>query len=261
MNITLYNEDNCKAIQNVADDSIDLTITSPPYDDLRDYHGYCFDFETIAKEIYRVTKPGGTVVWIVSDATVNGSETGSSFRQALYFKDIGFNLSDTMIWNKGSFTDARSTLCRYPNVFEYMFILTKGKVKTFCPIKDRKTIHSGKETNVTKREKDGSILRIDNTKSIGEYGIRFNIWKIPSVRNHDEYTGHPASFPEELVRDHIMSWSNEGDTVLDPFMGGGTTGAVCKQLNRNFIGMEISKEYFDIAKNRIENRGREENLF
>ena len=261
MSITLYNEDNCKAIKNVADNSVDLTITSPPYDDLRDYHGYCFDFETIAKELYRVTKPGGVVVWIVNDATVNGSETGSSFKQALYFKEIGFNLSDTMIWNKGSFTDAKSTLYRYPNVFEYMFILTKGSVKTFHSIKDRKTKHFGKETSVTKREKDGSISKIENIKTVGEYGIRFNVWEIPPVRMSDEQTGHPAPFPEELVRDHIISWSNEGDTVLDPFMGGGTTGAVCKQLNRNFIGMEISKEYFDIAKKRIENRGREEKLF
>lgn len=259
--ITLYNDDNINILKNLESDSIDLTVTSPPYDNLRDYHGYSFDFENVAKELYRVTKQGGTVVWIVNDATIDGSETGTSFKQALYFKEIGFNLSDTMIWNKGSFTDAKSTLYRYPNVFEYMFVLTKGRNKAFNPIKDKENIHGGKITSVSKREKDGSISHIDKDRVITDIGMRFNIWEIPPVRNHDEQTGHPAPFPEQLARDHVLSWSNENDTVLDPFMGGGTTGVVCKQTNRNFIGIEISKEYFDIAEKRINSAGRKENLF
>ena len=259
--ITLYNDDNINILKNLESDSVDLTVTSPPYDNLRDYHGYSFDFENVAKELYRVTKSGGAVVWIVNDATIEGSETGTSFRQALYFKEIGFNLSDTMIWNKGSFTDAKSTLYRYPNVFEYMFVFTKGRNKSFNPIKDKENIHSGKTTSVSKREKDGSVSIIENSKTISDIGMRFNIWNIPPVRNSDEYTGHPAQFPEQLARDHVLSWSNEGDTVLDPFMGSGTTGVVCKQTNRNFIGIEISKEYFDIAEKRINSAGRKENLF
>ena len=260
--ITLYNDDNINILKNLENDSIDLTVTSPPYDNLRDYHGYSFDFENVAKELYRVTKQGGTVVWIVNDATIDGSETGTSFKQALYFKEIGFNLSDTMIWCKDGFTDTGSLRYRYAGVFEYMFVFTKGYAKTFNPLKDRKNKHSGKEISGTIRQKDGKTKSINvNGRTFSDYGIRFNIWNIPPVRNHDEQTGHPAQFPEQLARDHVLSWSNEGDTVLDPFMGSGTTGVVCKQTNRNFIGIEISKEYFDIAEKRINSAGRKENLF
>lgn len=261
--ITLYNDNNINILKNLENNSIDLTVTSPPYDNLRDYHGYSFDFENVAKELYRVTKSGGAVVWIVNDATIEGSETGTSFRQALYFKEIGFNLSDTMIWNKGGFTDVGSLQYRYGGVFEYMFILTKGYPKAFNPLKDRKNINAGKRSkSYSLRMKDGSLKILDdNYKNLDEYGVRFNIWDIAPKRNSDEYTGHPAQFPEQLARDHVLSWSNEGDTVLDPFMGSGTTGVVCKQTNRNFIGIEISKEYFDIAEKRINSAGRKENLF
>ena len=87
----------------MPDGFIDLTVTSPPYDNLRAYSGYSFDFEAVAKELYRVTKQGGVVIWVVGDATIKGSETGTSFRQALFFKEIGFNLHDTMIYAKNSY--------------------------------------------------------------------------------------------------------------------------------------------------------------
>lgn len=249
----LINGDCAVALKEIKSESIDLTVTSPPYDNLRDYDGYTFDFKAIANELFRVTKVGGVVVWVVSDGTVNGSETGTSFKQALYFKDIGFNLHDTMIWKKDSFSFPEAV--RYPQNFEYMFCFSKGKPKAFNPIKDRKNKHTGMMIHGTYRQKDGSTTprgeRWTDNGGIKEYGTRFNVWEISAEHNNE--TGHPAVFPVGLARDHILSWSNEGDTILDPFMGSGTTGLASLELNRDFIGIEISEEYFQIAKHRIEN--------
>jgi len=231
---------------------IDLTVTSPPYDNLRNYNGYSFDFESIAKELYRVTKEGGVVVWVVGDATIKGSESGTSFRQALYFKEIGFNLHDTMIWKKQTFTDTGSLRVRYGGVFEYMFVLTKGKIKTFNPIKDRKNKSKGRVKNGTIRQSDGTTKdMIFIGKKINKLGQRFNVWNINTeVSNKNRF--HPAQFSEQLANDHIISWSNEGDLVYDCFMGSGTTAKMSLINNRNYIGSEISKEYIDISNKRLE---------
>ena len=244
----------CVQIMRQMDDAcIDLTVTSPPYDNLRTYNGYCFDFENVAKELYRVTKNGGVVVWIVGDATIKGSETGTSFRQALYFMECGFNLHDTMIWSKPSFTAVGALKTRYAQTFEYMFVFSKGKIKTFNALKDRKTKSRSKDKHGMIRQKDGSFRPMSNRgKQYGEFGIRYNVWDIPPVMSNIERKGHPAQFPEQLVNDHIVSWSNEGDTVLDCFMGSGTTGKMAVLNNRNFIGIELDEGYFNIAKNRIE---------
>ena len=245
----IYLGDCLELMKYIPDKSIDLTVISPPYDNLRTYNGYSWDFENIAKELFRITKQGGIVVWIVGDATIKGSETGTSFRQALYFKEIGFNLHDTMIWNKGGFSAVGALKTRYASVFEYMFILTKGKIKTFNPIKDKPNKHSGKLIHKTKRLEDGSIKK--GTPYISsEYGQRYNIWDIFPQRQKGKDC-HPAPFPEQLAQDHILSWSNEGDVVLDPFMGSGTTAKMALLNNRNFIGFEISKEYCEIAEQRI----------
>jgi site-specific DNA-methyltransferase (adenine-specific) len=239
-------------MKSLPDASIDLTVTSPPYDNLRIYNGYSFDFEGIAKELYRVTKDGGVVVWVVGDATINGSETGTSFKQALYFKEIGFNLHDTMIYQKNSYPFPPSN--RYYQQFEYMFVLSKGIPKT-TNIQTQKTIwkKNTKEISTT-RNSDGSVSSMKYAKGKDERKMD-NIWLINTgymrtTKDKIAYQ-HPAIFPEELVNKHILSWSNEGDTVLDCFLGSGTTGKVAKQLNRQFIGIEISPEYLEIAKNRI----------
>lgn len=251
--IKLYKGDCLEIMKTISDKSIDLTITSPPYDDLRTYNGYSFDFKNTAKELYRITKDGGIVVWIVADATIKGSETGTSFKQALYFKEIGFNLHDTMIWKKPTFTDTGSLRVRYGNVFEYMFILSKGKPKTFNPIKDRLNKIPNHKKQGTIRQKDGTTKPKSSIGKIyGKYGQRFNVWEISPCNSKYERTGHPAQFPEKLVQGHILSWSNEYDVVLDPFMGSGSTGVVCKHTNRRFIGIELDDNYFEIAKKRIE---------
>lgn len=239
-------------MREIPNDSIDLVVTSPPYDNMRTCYNSSFNFTEIATQLYRIVKPGGVVVWVVSDATVDGSESGTSFKQALGFKEIGFNLHDTMIWKKPSFTDTGSLQVRYGNAFEYMFILSKGKPKTFNPIKDRKNINANTPLHGTVRNPDGSMKKISGEGNIiGEYGQRFNVWELPPVTSCTEKTSHPAQFPVKLAQDHIISWSNEGDTVLDPFMGSGTTGVACKNTCRNFVGIEIEKEYFDMAEKRI----------
>lgn len=248
----IYNEDCLETMKRMEDNFIDLTVTSPPYDNLRDYKGYSFDFENIAKELFRVTKDGGVVVWIVRDATIKGSETGTSFKQVLFFKECGFRLHDTMIWKKQTFTDTGSLKVRYGNVFEFMFILVKGKIKNFNPLKDRKNKLPGKKKHGTVRQKDGSLKPISSIgKKIGEFGQRFNVWDINTEVSNLKRC-HPAQFPEQLARDHIVSWSNENDLVYDPFMGSGTTARMVIENNRNYIGSEISEEYCDIIEKRID---------
>lgn len=238
-------------MQKIPDKSIDMVLTSPPYDKLRDYKGYTFDFEGIAKELYRVTKDGGVVVWVVGDATVKGSETGTSFRQALYFKEIGFNLHDTMIWQKDTFTAVGALVSRYAPVFEYMFILSKGYPKTFNPLKDRRNKTAGLKQHGTIRNPDGSTKRMSTEGNIvRDFGQRHNVWLQPGEKGKNKQN-HPAVFPEKLAEDHILSWSNEGDTVFDPMAGSGTTLKMAKKNNRNYIGIEISQEYIDIINKRL----------
>jgi site-specific DNA-methyltransferase (adenine-specific) len=233
----------------LADNSVDLTVTSPPYDNLRTYNGFTFDFEGIARELYRVTKPGGVVVWVVGDATVKGSETGTSFRQALYFRDVcGFNLHDTMIWAKPNPVPTQST--RYQAAFEYMFVLSKGAPKATHLLREP-SIKAGQKRGNKHRARVGG--HADNAEGVYFYAhdkIRSNYWQIPGG-NGDRRYKHPAAFPETIARDHILSWSNEGDTVLDPFLGSGTTGKMARQHGRKFVGIEISADYLAIATRRI----------
>ena len=242
---------NCADVmKSFAAESIDLTVTSPPYDDIREYKGYTFDFEAIARELWRITKNGGTIVWIVADATVDGSETGTSFKQALFFMSLGFKLHDTMIWNKGAFSAVGALRTRYAPVFEYMFIFCKGKLKTFNPIKDHQNVTAGSRVHGTIRQSDGSTRPVSKPgKQISELGQRYNVWEMPAHTAGN--LEHPAPFPEQLANDHILSWSNPGATVLDPFSGSGTTGKMAVLNQRNFIGIEISEEYFEASKKRI----------
>lgn len=244
----ILNMDCVEAMKLMPDECIDLTVTSPPYDNLRAYEGFNWDFESTAKELYRITKRGGVVVWVVGDATVKGSETGTSFKQALYFKEIGFNLHDTMIYQKAQ-SCFGSNKC-YLQSFEYMFILSKGTPKTINFIRDRKNKRSGIESMAsTGLSKDGKKSKRIK-KEIKEYGKRKNIWTYGVGGGN---TGHPAVFPEALANDHIISWSNENDIVFDPFMGSGTTARMAMLNNRKFIGCELSENYCKIIKERLEN--------
>lgn len=246
--------DNKEILKGVITKSIDLTVTSPPYDDLRDYTGYVFDFKFVAKELYRVTKKGGVVVWVVGDKVINGSESGSSFKQALYFKEIGFNLHDTMIYEKQN-PKPSFDKTRYRQAFEYMFVLTKGTPRSFNPIvKYDATKSLVVRSSFSERRKDGSL---DNHHVFydGKRVRLNNIWKY-KVGLHQSSKDiisfkHPAIFPEELARDHIISWSNENDTILDPFLGSGTVSKMAEILNRNSIGIDISPDYCEDSYNRL----------
>ena len=248
MNVdTIINGEASKVMQGFPDACIDLTVTSPPYDNLRTYNGYEFDFEAIANELYRVTKDGGVVVWVVGDATIKGSETGTSFRQALYFKDIGFNLYDTMIYKKSG--ENNPNTIRYYQVFEYMFVLSKGKPIVVNLLRDRENKTSGL---YRKRPRSNGKKKEYRTS---KYGIRYNIWKYArgfnsSTQDRIAYQ-HPAIFPDQLAQDHIYSWSNEDDLVLDPMCGSGTTLKAAVKLKRRYIGIDISEEYCEIARQRI----------
>lgn len=245
----IYNMDCVEGMRCLEDKSVDMTVTSPPYDNLRNYNGFEWDFKETAKELYRVTKDGGVVVWIIGDATIKGSESGTSFRQALYFMEVGFRLHDTMIWKKDTMSFPDKT--RYGQNFEYMFVFSRGKPKTIHKIKDRKNKYVGAKIHGTSRKADGSTFRKANHNKnvVSEYGERFNVWEIPTEKKNK--TGHPAVFPEQIANDHILSWSNPGDLILDPFLGSGTTAKMAILNGRNFIGFDLSKEYCEAAEKRI----------
>lgn len=236
----------------MPDNHIDLTVTSPPYDDLRTYNGYVFDFEPIAQELYRVTKKGGVVVWVVGDKTHKGSESGTSFKQASYFKEVGFNLHDTMIYQKENYVPLNHN--RYEQCWEYMFIFSKGTPTTFNPIKIPCKFPGKIEKYGNQRRQNfgakHSMRTYEDTvyKATKEDKIKNNIfaYTVGKVKS-----GHPAAFPDELAEDHIKSWSNEGDLIYDPFSGSGTTWLAAIKNNRRFIGSEISKEYVELAQRRI----------
>jgi DNA modification methylase len=242
-----------EALITLPKNSIDLTITSPPYDTLRSYEGIKWDFEVfkrLANELYRVTKPGGFVVWVVGDKTINGSETLTSMEQALYFKkECKFKMHDTMIYEKNGFANPSNN--RYHQVWEYMFVLVKDKWKTFNPLKDRPNKYAGQTRwgKNTSRQKDGSLKTKPDTAPTAEFGMRFNIWKINAggnVSTSDKIAfDHPAIFPEQLAHDHILTWTNEGDIVLDPMCGSGTTLKMAALLNRQYIGIDCVENYIN----------------
>ena len=252
--VTLWQGDCLELMKNIPDGSVDLTVTSPPYDNLRTYNGFSWDFEETAKELYRITKSGGIVVWIVGDSyDKKGSETLTSFKQALFFKDLGFNVHDTMIYQKNSYPFPPSN--RYYQQFEYMFVLSKGKPKTTNLLKQKTKWRKDTSQVSTCRNADGSTSAMKYEKG-KEDRILDNVWLINTGymrTTKDKFAyKHPAMFPEELCERHILSWSNEGDTILDPFMGSGTTGKMAVLNNRHFIGIELDEGYFNIAKERIE---------
>lgn len=259
----LFNESNLDTMAKIPDNFLDLTVTSPPYDGLRTYNGYSFPFEDIAKELYRVTKQGGVLVWVVGDATVKGTETGTSFKQALYLKECGFNLFDTMIYAKTP-RGAVGNNKTYWQTFEYMFIFSKGNPKTINLICDRKNKESRDGDNGTKRLENGELLKVKRG-GYSEYGRRTNIWEYGIGKGQstkDDFAfKHPAIFPEQLANDHILSWSNEGDIVYDPFAGSGTTGKMAILNKRKCIMSEISAEYCEIIKKRLEPIINERTLF
>ena len=239
--------DNVETLRTLPDACIDLVVTSPPYDNLRTYGGHSWDFDGVAQQLWRVIKPGGVVVWVVNDATIDGSETGTSFRQALRFMEIGFRLHDTMIYRRqGRYPDEQ----RYWADFEYMFILSSGKPKSVNLIRDEKSKRPGGGMTYSERTTKGTLKPNYSGRVCHEWKARSNVWDL-GVATNGTYPGHPATFPETLARDHILSWSNEGDIVLDPFSGSGTTAKMAKLMGRQFIGIEINPEYCEIAAERL----------
>lgn len=247
-------EDATIVMAELPDECVNLTITSCPYDYLRTYNGYSFDFENIAKQLYRVTQDGGVVVWVVGDSMENSSESLTSCKQKIFFKEqCGFSIHDTMIYQKRNFSHPEKS--RYHQVFEYMFVLSKGKPKTFNPIKDRKNLTAGTVGNLginTFTERDGS-KSVRSKKVTSEYGMRHNVW-LGNTRGQEEMCvklKHPAMMPKWIARDHILSWSNPGDLVFDPMVGSGTVCEEAKKLNRNWLGIDVSEQYCDLARENL----------
>ena len=242
--------------EHLPHESVDLTLTSPPYDDMRTYEGYSLDIRNIAAQLYRVTKRGGVVVWVVADQTKNHNMSLTSFKHALYMKYAGFNFYHHMIYRKGRVALGTPN-GSYFNDFENMFVFTKGgKPKTYNAIEDVKNKHAGKSVAITYRNRDGTMGPVEHTDKVhAEYGKRGRVWHYNqggASTTKDKFAyEHPAMFPEKLAHDHIITWSNEGDIVLDPFCGGGTTLKVAKQLNRKYMGIDVSEKYCKLSYRRV----------
>lgn len=237
--------DNCEVMRQWPSQSIDLVVTSPPYDDLRTYGGHSWDFFGVAWNLKRLLKPGGVLVWVVADATKDGSETGTSMEQALHFKRLGLNLHDTMTWEKGVVAFPESV--RYNQKAEFMFVLSCGAPKTFNGIRDHKNVSFGRKVSGKDRDDNGFKDRAGAGKECKEFSLRGNVWH---MWNQERGIGHPAPFPAKLASDHITTWSNPGDIILDPFAGSGTTLKAAQDLGRNWIGIEINHDYVTICEAR-----------
>lgn len=261
--VDLYHGDNCDVLGTLPKESVDLVVTSPPYDDLRTYGGHSWDFYGVAWQLKRVLKPGGVIVWVVNDKTDEGDETGTSFKQALHFKQIGLRLHDTMVYEKAGCPFPETT--RYYPTSEFMFVLSKGRPKSINLICDQANAYSGqlKARQNSDRQQDGTLrensaARVAPDRTIKDLGVRGSVWRYAIGRGNSSSDSvafdHPATFPEKLARDHIRSWSNEGDTVLDPFAGSGTTLKMARELGRKAIGIEVNGDYCDIIKKRLAQR-------
>lgn len=235
-------------------DCIDLTLTSPPYDWIRDYNGTFdpakFPFVRIAEELYRITAPGGVVLWITRDQQQDCCESGTSAKQMLYFKNIGFNVQ-TMIVDSIS---ARHRRYCYGMPPQFCFVLSKGRPKAFHPIRDKPNTEPGRIKSWSARNRDGRI-RKGKPKEIPKYGRRSHIWLYPTgfglVSDDPLPRNAPAPMVETVAGDLMLSYSNPGDLILDPMAGLGTTGKVAVKLNRQFIGFERVRKYCDVANDRV----------
>ena len=239
----------------------DLILTSPPYDNLRDYGGSGFDFDTVADACIAALSPGGVLVWIVSDETVDGSETGTSFRQALGLMERGLRLHDTMIYER-MLPRYIKTERRYPNAFEFMFVFANGRPNIFNPIKDRPNAHAGTSLRRTAQFRHPDGQRSETNTHYGKplevatHGKRSNVWRFltgspHSAPDYSDAHKHPAIFPLALAKDHIRTWTEEGGLVLDPMAGSGTALRAAKDLGRRYIGVEVHEPYLDLIRARL----------
>ena len=251
----IYNENCIDTLHRMPDEFVDMTITSPPYDDLREYNGYHFPVEEIAASLFHKTKTGGVVVWVVGDRTVNGDETLTSFHHAFAFKEAGFRVHDTMIYGKNNPIPSDCGK-RYRQSFEYMFCFSKGQPTTFNPLTEA-TKSAGtkiKAFRITGRGR-GNVPDEDIGRQIKTERKVSNIfwYNVGTSSSRDKIAfGHPAIFPEQLVEDQIRTWTNAGDVVYDCFMGSGTTAKVAEMLKRRWLGSEVSEEYVKLAEQRID---------
>lgn len=252
--------DSALVLKTFPDNCIPLTICSPPYDKLRANNEYKaeFDFETIAKELLRVTKPGGVLVWVVGNMVLphGQGETDTAEQQIINFKRFGWIKHDTMIYVKDSRYPEKT---RYRQAWEYMIVFSKGEPVVKNLLKDHKTVsyynHKWRKNHAGNRQEDGEI-KAHNDYEVQPFATRENVWfyhngYLKTTPDKIAYE-HPAIFPDKLAQDHIKSWSNEGDIVLDCFAGSGTTLKAAAKLRRKYIGIEKSQEYIEIAKKRLE---------
>ena len=240
-----------EGMRSLPPDLVPCTVASPPYGALRHYHGnHQFDFEAAAAELWRITRPGGVVCWVVREEVVDGSESGEASEQRLFFRDLGFRLHQTIVMERYG-SRARSP-GRYGESLEYAFILAKGKPATVRLLRDRRNKTAGKLVTATHRYPDGSY-RVQRYE-VDEWGYRKAVWYFAQgmhVATDPVARLHQAPMPEAMAEDLILSYSREGDLIFDPFAGVATTAKMALLNHRNYFGYEINAIYHARGEERL----------
>jgi site-specific DNA-methyltransferase (adenine-specific) len=249
----IYCMDCLEGMRKLPDDSIDLVVTSPPYDNLRTYKGFSVDLHSTGKEAYRVLKDGGIAVMVIQDQTKAFAKTLTSFRLIIDWCDnIGFRLFETIIYRKYG-TEGAWWKARFRVDHEYMPIFLKGKKPQYfnkkllmVPSKHGGEILTGSGNRRTTGETTKTVTRpINPTKCRG------TIWDYLMAGDKDPLKRkHPAPFPDQIPIDFITCFCPPKGIVLDPFIGSGSTAVAAKKLGRHYIGFEITPEYCEIAEQR-----------
>ena len=247
--------DSAEVLKNFPDNSIDMVVTSPPYDGLRDYNGFSLDLHKIGKEIYRVLKDGGIAVMVIQDATKDFAKSLTSFRTIVDWCDnVGFRLFETVIYHKNG-TEGAWWKQRFRVDHEYMPIFMKGKKPQYFNKEPLKipSKHGGKVMSGSGNRRTDGTLSETVRRPINTMKCRGTVWDYLMAGDKNPLKRkHPAVFPDKIPYDCIQCFCPEGGLVLDPFIGCGSTAVMAKVLGRNYIGIDISREYCDLAEERIE---------
>jgi site-specific DNA-methyltransferase (adenine-specific) len=260
----VYQQDCIVGMRKIPDGAIDLVVTSPPYDNLRDYNGYSVDLNETGKNIYRILKDGGVAVMVIQDQTKNFGKSLTSFRTIVDWCDnVGFKLFECVIYRKNG-TEGAWWKNRFRVDHEYMPIFLKGEKPQYFN-KDSlkvKSKHGGKiMTGFANRKTNGETGK-SITKAINEMKCRGTVWDYLMAGDKDPVKRkHPAPFPDKIPFDFINCFCPPNGIVLDPFVGSGSTVVGAKKLNRSFIGFDISEEYCNLTRKRLDSVSPDDELF
>jgi site-specific DNA-methyltransferase (adenine-specific) len=253
-------------LKKIPDNHVDLIVTSPPYSDQRNstYGGIKADkyvewFLPITAELLRVLKPTGTFILNIKEKVSDGERHTYILELILEMRKQGWLWTEEFIWHKRNCYPGK-----WPNRFRDAWerLLQFNKDKKFNMYQENVMVPVGDWAKTRLKNLSETDKTRDTSKVGSGFGKNISNWigrdmaypsNVLHLATESSNKKHSATFPKELPRWFIKLFTKPGDIVLDPFLGSGTTGVVAKEMARNSIGIEILKEYYDIAKENIEN--------